>query len=109
MEADVIEEFRRDLDITPQNLYQFRIKHEGPEHYRRLIIEKVGPLIHDLERAALIDGFHFIMHNTLDIRVSVKEEVNVGKVEEIARRHGIRERQFCPKPRAITAEGLKPG
>jgi len=92
METDVIEKLRRDLEITPQDLYQFRVKHKGPEHYRRLIIEKVGSLIHDLERAALIDGFHFIMHNTLDIRVSVKEEVNVSKVEEIASRYGIRER-----------------
>ena len=54
--------------------YETQIDYKTRAGYEYLVREKIKPLVKELEEEGLIQGFHFIMHGTLDLRLEVVDE-----------------------------------
>jgi hypothetical protein len=88
MEDKFIARLEKELSLKKQRFYEFHLPHRNtPESYEDVILEKVDPFVVFAEQEGLIDGFHFILHKDLDLRVSVKDggnlEVLRKKAEEL--------------------------
>lgn len=54
------------------------------------IAAHVSPVITELESLALINGFHFILHGSIDLRISSGDwDKNENRIKEVLRKHGI--------------------
>ena len=61
-------------DTESSQYYELKIAYLDKADYEYLIREKIRPLVGELEADGLIQGFHFIMHGTLDLRLAVEGE-----------------------------------
>ena len=84
-------------DLTEYGLnkdYDFREIHISTtsdiSEVHEKILKNISPAIIDLEKAGLINGYHFILHAQIDMRLSSdswdKKEI---KIKEILRKHGL--------------------
>lgn len=64
------------------NFYEIKIEYNGQEEYENLVLQKVKPLVEELEASGRIEGFHFIMHGTLDLRLSIHSEKDLPLLDE---------------------------
>lgn len=77
------------LGLKPQNFREVKIPYNGKDDYLRIIIEVIAPLIEELERKKLIDGFHYIMHQELDLRISIPYHENVQEVDDVLKTRSL--------------------
>ena len=68
------------IEITPSSL----------ENYKLQIKKKILPAIMELESKSLINGFYFLLHTKIDLRISCNSwNKNESKIKEILAKHQI--------------------
>lgn len=68
---------------------EINIPFEDPKEYIQIVQEKITPLIKDLESNSLIERFHFIMHENLDLRLEANYDKDTDKIKNKLRKHGL--------------------
>jgi len=69
-------------DYETAKFYETHIDYKTRAGYEYLVREKIKPLVKELEEEGLIQGFHFIMHGTLDLRLEVVDENKLSIVAD---------------------------
>ena len=69
--------------------YEIQIVYKTRAEYEKLVREKIQPLVEELEADGLIQGFHFIMHGTLDLRLKIGDERKLSIVTDKVLASGV--------------------
>ena len=76
-------------DFEVAQFYEIQIVYRTRAEYEYLVREKIQPLVEELEADGLIQGFHFIMHGTLDLRLEISDEKKLSIVTDKILASGI--------------------
>jgi len=69
--------------------YEIKIEYTDQENYKSIITQKIKPLIEELEGSGLIKGFHFIMHEALDLRLIIDSVNDLESINRIISERNI--------------------
>jgi hypothetical protein len=69
--------------------YEIQIAYRTRAEYEYLVREKIKSLVEGLEADGLIQGFHFIMHGTLDLRLEISDEKKLSVITDKVLASGI--------------------
>jgi len=75
--------------LESMKFYELKINYADQENYEALVLQKIKPLIEELEASNLIKGFYFIMHKTLDFRLLIDSEDDLDQINNAISASGL--------------------
>ena len=77
----------RYLKVTIARPDGFRARHRGAYHV--LLRDRVYPLVDELQRLGMIEGYDFLSHSGLDLRLWVADDTSVAHIQDHLRNKGL--------------------